>query len=98
MRAAPVLCFLIAALMALVAPRPLLAQTAQGIAAIVNDEVVSQQDVENRTNLFIVTSNLENQPDVRKRLNSGGAAQPDHRCGETPGSTPSEYRRDPRGG
>lgn len=68
MRAAPVLCLLITALLALVAPRALLAQSTQGIAAIVNDEVVSQQDLENRTNLFIVTSNLENQPDVRKRL------------------------------
>lgn len=62
------LCLVIAALLAVAAPRTLLAQETQGIAAVVNDEVVSRRDLENRINLFVVTANLENQPDVRQRL------------------------------
>lgn len=38
------------------------------IAALVNDEVVSSRDVENRVALFLVTGNLRDQPEIRGRL------------------------------
>jgi len=47
---------------------PIWAQDIQRIAAIVNDEVISGYDVEQRIDLVILTSNLENTSDVRRRL------------------------------
>lgn len=38
------------------------------IAALVNDEVVSARDVDNRVALFLVTGNLRDQPEIRSRL------------------------------
>ncbi|KAF0115750.1 MAG: peptidyl-prolyl cis-trans isomerase SurA [Rhodospirillaceae bacterium] len=38
------------------------------IAAIVNDEIISRHDVENRLDFVIGTSGLANTPDVRRRL------------------------------
>jgi peptidyl-prolyl cis-trans isomerase SurA len=47
--------------------RPASAQDA-GIAAIVNDEVISQADVENRVNLVTASSNIPDTPDIRAKL------------------------------
>ena len=44
------------------------AQGGLRIAAIVNDEIISVHDLENRIALTLVTSNLENRPDVIQRL------------------------------
>jgi peptidyl-prolyl cis-trans isomerase SurA len=44
------------------------AQATGGIAAIVNDEVVSYRDLENRIDLFLLTANLENTAAVRQRV------------------------------
>jgi len=44
------------------------AQNAQRIAAVVNDEVISLRDLDNRLSLLIATSNLENRPETRRRL------------------------------
>lgn len=40
----------------------------QGIAAIVNDEVISVRDVQSRLDLVIATSNLEKTPEVRQKI------------------------------
>ena len=45
-----------------------LAQTAQRIAAVVNDEVISVHDLDDRLSLLIATSNLEDRPETRRRL------------------------------
>lgn len=48
---------------------PAAAATADhAIAALVNDEVVSSRDVDNRVALFMVTGNLRDQPEIRGRL------------------------------
>ena len=39
-----------------------------GIAAIVNDDVISNYDVEERIDLLIITSNQKNSAQLRKRL------------------------------
>ena len=44
------------------------AQDVQRIAAIVNDEVISRYDVEQRVGLIINTSRLEDTPKIRRRL------------------------------
>ncbi len=44
------------------------AQDIQRIAAVVNDDVISLFDVENRTTLIIVTSGLPDTPETRDRL------------------------------
>ena len=38
------------------------AREVEGIAAIVNDEVISKFDVDQRVNLFLVTSGIERTP------------------------------------
>jgi len=38
------------------------------IVAVVNDEVISSRDVENRIALFLVTGNLRDSPEIRRRL------------------------------
>lgn len=38
------------------------------IVAVVNDEVISSRDVENRIALFLVTGNLQDSPEIRRRL------------------------------
>jgi len=43
-------------------------QNVQRIAAIVNDEVISGYDVEQRIGLVIATTNLQDSPEVRRRL------------------------------
>ncbi len=61
---------LIAALaaVALLPSNRVLAQGGLRIAAIVNDDVISVHDLENRLALMLVTSNLENRPEVRQRV------------------------------
>lgn len=44
------------------------AQQSQGIAATVNDEIISFRDLNNRIALFLVTSNLSNTTETRARL------------------------------
>lgn len=63
--------FLAAALLcaaALAAMAPARAQDVQRIAAIVNDEVISRYDVEQRIRLVISTSQLQDTPSTRRRL------------------------------
>ncbi len=52
----------------LISDRPAQAQDVQRIAAIVNDEVISRYDVEQRVDLVITTSRLANTPKTRRRL------------------------------
>ncbi len=44
------------------------AQENERIAAVVNDDIVSMRDLEERMKLAIINSRLENSPDVRRRL------------------------------
>ncbi|WP_413205579.1 peptidylprolyl isomerase [Rhodospirillum sp. A1_3_36] len=48
-------------------PGPALAQS-QRIAAVVNEDAISEYDLDARLNIVIATSNLPNRPEVRKRL------------------------------
>ena len=45
-----------------------MAQDIQRIAAVVNDEIVSIQDLRERVRMVIVTSGLPNSPEVAQRL------------------------------
>ena len=47
---------------------PAMAQDVLSIAAIVNDEVVSAYDVQQRTNLVLVSTGLQNNRETRRRL------------------------------
>ena len=47
---------------------PTFAQSTQGIAAIVNDEIISEFDLNRRLDIVVKSSGLPNRPDVRKRL------------------------------
>lgn len=49
------------------APRPP-AAPAMSIAAVVNDEIVTLREVQNRMGLFMATARIENTPDVQRRL------------------------------
>lgn len=53
---------------AVVAAPAALAQQGQGILAIVNDDIISQYDLQNRLALFLATSNLPDTPESRQRL------------------------------
>ncbi len=44
------------------------AQQGQGIAAIVNDDIISSHDLESRIALFLATSNSQDTPENRRRL------------------------------
>lgn len=48
-------------------PRPP-AAPAMSIAAVVNDEIVTVREVQNRMGLFMATARIENTPDVQRRL------------------------------
>lgn len=56
----------IAVLAALVAPLPAFAQL--GIVAVVNDDMISSLDVEQRMQFTLATTDLSNSPEVRERL------------------------------
>lgn len=47
---------------------PTAAREVEGIAAIVNDEVISLYDVDQRVDLFFATSGLEKSPEMRERM------------------------------
>jgi peptidyl-prolyl cis-trans isomerase SurA len=47
---------------------PACAQQDQGIAAIVNDDIISRHDLESRIMLFLATSNAQDTPENRRRL------------------------------
>jgi peptidyl-prolyl cis-trans isomerase SurA len=49
-------------------PSAVAAQGAQGIAAIVNEDVISAHDLDSRITLVLVTSNLADTPENRRRL------------------------------
>ena len=57
-----------ASLLALLPSAAVRAQDAQGIAAIVNEDVISMHDLDSRVMLVLVTSNLEDTPANRRRL------------------------------
>ena len=59
---------LTAALLAVPLIGPLQAQEVQRIAAVVNDEAVSVLDVIERTKLVVISSGLNNTPDVMQRI------------------------------
>lgn len=44
------------------------APVVQGIAAVVNDDIVSTQELQNRVRLALATSNLPNDPEMQRRL------------------------------
>lgn len=60
--------FLALAVVLLVVASPLRGQEVQRIAAVVNDEVITLYDLTQRMQMVIATSNLENTPEVRRRL------------------------------
>jgi peptidyl-prolyl cis-trans isomerase SurA len=47
---------------------PAAAQSVQGIAAVVNEDIVSTQELENRVRLALATSNLPNDAEMQRRL------------------------------
>jgi peptidyl-prolyl cis-trans isomerase SurA len=49
-------------------PGPVVAQDVQRVAAVVNDDLVSLHDLEQRTKLALLTSNLADTPEVRSRI------------------------------
>lgn len=56
-----------AAATAIVASSPASAQYAEGVAAIVNDRVISTFDVRQRANLLLVSAGLESTPELQER-------------------------------
>lgn len=57
-----------AVLMALTLPVVAAAQESERIAAVVNDDIISMRDLEERTKMAMISSRLENSPEVRRRL------------------------------
>lgn len=51
-----------------IASLPALAQGVQQIVAIVNDDVVSQYDLQNRLDLLMATANVQDTPEVREQM------------------------------
>ena len=49
-------------------PAPPACAQGQGIAAIVNDDIISSHDLESRLSLFLATSNAQDTPENRRRL------------------------------
>lgn len=66
-RMATWLAWLLAVVALGLAPSPASAQ-GQAIVATVNEDVILQTDLDNRMALFIATSNLQDSPEVRRRL------------------------------
>lgn len=63
-----IVALLVAVLTAASPTSPVLAQAEQGIAAIVNDEIISLHDLDSRMALFFATSNLQDTPETRRRM------------------------------
>lgn len=55
---------------ALIAAPPAMAQLAEGVAAIVNDHVISTFDVRQRAKLLLVSAGMEQTPDLMRRASS----------------------------
>lgn len=68
MRNGLAMCILAAALLAFVPGADAVAQGSQRIAAVVNDEIISLRDLEERLDLVLATSDIPNRPDARRRL------------------------------
>ena len=68
LRRACAACALAASLSAWLPATPACAQQGQGIAAIVNDDIISSHDLESRISLFLATSNSQDTPENRRRL------------------------------
>ena len=68
LRRACAACTLAASLWAWLPATPGCAQQGQGIAAIVNDDIISSHDLESRISLFLATSNSQDTPENRRRL------------------------------
>lgn len=64
----PIIPALVAALFAFFFAAPLAAQDVQRIAALVNDDVISGYDLEQRVDLVISTTRLQDNPETRRRL------------------------------
>ncbi|TAN50996.1 MAG: hypothetical protein EPN26_09530, partial [Rhodospirillales bacterium] len=47
---------------------PAVAQESERIAAVINDDIISIRDLEERMKMAIISSRLDNSPDVRRRL------------------------------
>jgi peptidyl-prolyl cis-trans isomerase SurA len=62
--------FAIAAIASLAFLAPAFAQNAQGIVAVVNDEVISGYDLDTRIRFTILSAQLPNRPEVYERLHS----------------------------
>src|SRR6185369_683342 len=55
---------------ALIAGAPAQAQLAEGVAAVVNDHVISTFDVRQRATLLLVSAGMERTPDLLRRASS----------------------------
>ena len=60
--------FSVAASLSAWPPAPPAWAQGQGIAAIVNDDIISSHDLESRISLFLATSNAQDTPENRRRL------------------------------
>jgi peptidyl-prolyl cis-trans isomerase SurA len=49
------------------AASPAMAQYAEGVAAIVNDHVISTFDVRQRANLLIISAGIQSTPEMQQR-------------------------------
>ncbi|MDP7652588.1 MAG: peptidylprolyl isomerase [Rhodospirillales bacterium] len=58
----------IAILALILAVAPARAQNVLGIAAVVNDEIISVYDLKSRLSLVLATSRLEDRPEIRERM------------------------------
>lgn len=63
-----VILFCMAATFALSSPIATLAQTGLGIAAVVNDDVISMLDLDSRISMVIESSKMQNTPETRGRI------------------------------
>ncbi|MBK8210933.1 MAG: peptidylprolyl isomerase [Rhodospirillales bacterium] len=64
----PLVVLFVVSLLALLPSAAVRAQDAQGIAAIVNEDVISVHDLDSRVTLVLVTSKLDDTPENRRRL------------------------------
>ncbi|MFO1069866.1 MAG: SurA N-terminal domain-containing protein [Geminicoccaceae bacterium] len=63
-----VACLAVAGALALPAAAPVRAQAVQGIAAVVNDDIISTLELADRVRLALISTNLPDDPDTVRRL------------------------------